>query len=303
MIPAEETFNGTWPFAPQFFEGAGFKMHYVDEGPSGAEPIVCLHGEPTWGYLYRNFIPPLSEDNRVIVPDHMGFGKSQTPQDREYEIQDHAENFEKLMLHLDLRDITLVIQDWGGAIGGSFAYKHPERVKRLCIMDTIVPGSQIPDGTKTIFDHHWFKWINSDAYEPTLSNLGSTILSVMKRIGFENTAQVDETWLSAYASPFPTLEECKGAIKFPHCIASPVTMEYFFNHLVTPEALEALRSKPAMYIHGEEDGAIPTEFGVASFKGHWPEGPVIILPGVGHFCQEDAPLTIVALIKQFMQMT
>src|SRR5216683_3018713 len=67
MIPERETFGGTWPFAPRYFEGNGFRMHYVDEGKG--EPIICLHGEPTWGYLYRRFIPPLSKTNRVIVPD------------------------------------------------------------------------------------------------------------------------------------------------------------------------------------------------------------------------------------------
>jgi cis-3-alkyl-4-acyloxetan-2-one decarboxylase len=77
MIPAHETFGGTWPFAPHFFEGNGFRMHYVEEGDG--EPIICLHGEPTWGYLYRRFIQHLSGTNRVAVPDHMGFGKSETP--------------------------------------------------------------------------------------------------------------------------------------------------------------------------------------------------------------------------------
>jgi haloalkane dehalogenase len=82
MIPAHETFDGTWPFAPRFFEENAFRMHYVEE--VDGEPIVCLHGEPTWGYLYRRFIQPLSGANRVVVPDHMGFGKSETPRDREY---------------------------------------------------------------------------------------------------------------------------------------------------------------------------------------------------------------------------
>ena len=82
MIPADANFDGTFPFAPHFSDAPGFRMHYVDEG--AGEPVVLLHGEPTWGYLYRNFIPPLAESNRVIVPDHMGFGKSETPQDREY---------------------------------------------------------------------------------------------------------------------------------------------------------------------------------------------------------------------------
>ena len=87
MIPANETFNGTFPFVPHFTTKPGFQMHYVDEGTG--EPIVCLHGEPTWGYLYRKLIPPLSTTHRLIVPDHMGFGKSETPQDREYTYLSH----------------------------------------------------------------------------------------------------------------------------------------------------------------------------------------------------------------------
>jgi pimeloyl-ACP methyl ester carboxylesterase len=82
MIPADDTFNGTFPFRPRFTQAPGFQMHYVDEGEG--EPIVCLHGEPTWAYLYWHLIPPLSKRHRVIVPDHMGFGRSETPVDREY---------------------------------------------------------------------------------------------------------------------------------------------------------------------------------------------------------------------------
>jgi haloalkane dehalogenase len=302
MIPADETFDGTWPYAPHFFEGASFHMHYVDEGPADAQPIVCLHGEPTWGYLYRKFIPRLAKHGRVVVPDHMGFGKSETPPHRSYEIRDHGENFEKLMLHLDLRDVTLVVQDWGGPIGGSFAYRHPDRIKRICIMDTTV-GGQAPPGTTTILDYPWYKWVHSAAFEPTLSNLGSTVLSVMKHLGFENTAQVDETWIRAYAKAFPTVEECRGAIKFPLCIGSQETRDYVMEQAMRPNALEAVRAKPAMYVHGEADRAIPTEFAVACFKNMWPNGPVVTLPGVGHFLQEDAPQTVTALIEQFIQMT
>ena len=106
MIPAEETFDGTFPFESHFTEAPGFRMHYVDEGEG--EPLVLLHGEPTWGYLYRNFIPPLAESHRVIVPDHMGFGKSETPQDREYTLKTHVENLTALIDELDLHEITFV---------------------------------------------------------------------------------------------------------------------------------------------------------------------------------------------------
>ena len=100
MIFAQETFNDTWPFKPNFFSGNGFKMHYVDEGKG--TPIICLHGEPTWGYIYRKFIPPLSRNNRVIVPDHMGFGKSETPQYHEYTLKTHVDNLAGLIEKLEL---------------------------------------------------------------------------------------------------------------------------------------------------------------------------------------------------------
>jgi haloalkane dehalogenase len=102
VIDADEAFDGTWPFAPRFTTRPGFRMHYVDEG--SGEPVVCLHGEPTWGYLYRRFIPPLSAQHRVVVPDHMGFGKTETPPDCSYTLRTHVENLTALLVdELDLR--------------------------------------------------------------------------------------------------------------------------------------------------------------------------------------------------------
>ncbi len=297
MISANETFDGTWPFRPHFYEGSGFRMHYVEEGTG--DPIVCLHGEPTWGYLYRRFIPRLARLGRVVVPDHMGFGKSATPQDRDYSIRAHVDNLESLLEHLRLTDITFVGQDWGGPIATGFALRHPERVKRLCYMNTGVPGRP-PPGVKTVIDFPWFQWVKSAESQAVLANLGATILSVMKRIGFERTAHVDETWIRAYAAPFPTPADCKGALQFPACIGAPETMATILEHIGN---LPALAAKPAMYVHGEADRAIPTEMSVGAFRSTWPKGPVVTLPGVGHFIQEDAPETACALIEQFIQMT
>jgi haloalkane dehalogenase len=297
VIPAGETFDGTWPFAPRFFDGAGFRMHYVDEG--SGEPIVCLHGEPTWGYLYRRFIPRLARLGRVVVPDHMGFGKSATPQDRDYSIRAHVDNLESLLDHLKLENITFVGQDWGGPIATGFALRHPERIKRLCYMNTGVPGRP-PAGVELVSDFPWFKWIKTEESHAVLSNLGATILSVMKRIGFERASHVDETWVRAYAAAFPTTADCKGALAFPQCIGAPETAALLLQHIAN---LPKLAAKPAMYVHGEEDRAIPTEMSVGAFRSTWPKGPVVTLPGVGHFIQEDAPETICALIEQFIQMT
>ena len=305
MIEANETFEGSWPFQPRFFNGNGFAMHYVDEGDSSqtGDTIVCVHGEPTWGYLYRKFIPALSNHARVVVPDHMGFGKSATPQDRAYSIREHCDNLESLLLDLDLTNITLVIQDWGGAIGSSFALRHPNRVKRLCVCNTLVPGGQPDPNVPSIVEHPWFQWVQTEEFEPTITHLGATLLSVLKRIGFEHTAQVDENFVRAYASPFPSVAECRGALQFPRNIAAPETAEFFAELLGKDGALQAVTEKPAMYVHGEADRAIPKEFAVSAFKSLWPSAPVITLPGVGHFLQEDAPKTVVALIQQFIQMT
>ncbi|MEO8539646.1 MAG: alpha/beta fold hydrolase [bacterium] len=299
MIPEHEDFEGTWPFAPHYFDGHGFRQHFVDEPGTGTETFVCLHGEPTWGYLYRNFIPRLAKYGRVVVPDLMGFGKSATPQDRDYTIRDHVDNLEALIKHLDLTDITFVAQDWGGPIVTGFALRYPGLVRRLCFMNTGVPG-QPPAGVETVRDYPWFKWVQTEESHAVISNLGGTILSVMKRIGFERSGQVDENWVRAYALAFPTPADCKGALAFPANIGTPETAAVMIEHMAN---LPALAAKPAMYIHGEEDRAIPTEFSVGAFRSTWPRGPVVTLPGVGHFIQEDAPETACALIEQFVQMT
>jgi haloalkane dehalogenase len=299
MIPADETFDGTWPFSPHFFEGSGFRQHYIDEGEGDA--VVCLHGEPTWGYLYRHFIPRLIEHGRVIVPDHMGFGKSETPQDRAYSIREHADNLERLLLSLDVENVTLVMQDWGGPIGCSFAIRHPDRIKCLAVCNTTVPWTGQVEGTTSVLEYPWFQWINTEEFEPTITHLGSTALSVIKRIGFERTNHVDETWIRAYASPFPTVESCRGALQFPRNIANPDSA-VFFMELAEQNDVERFRALPAMCVHGEEDRAIPTDFAVQGFRRFWPNGPVVTLPGVGHFLQEDAPEAVVGMIKMFIQL-
>ena len=298
MIAASETFDGTWPYAPHFSEAPGFRMHYVDEG--AGDPIVCLHGEPTWGYLYRHFITPLSTTYRVIVPDHMGFGKSATPRDRVYTLQTHVENLASLIDELGLRHITFVGQDWGGPMAAAYTLRHPDRVKRLCLLNTLLGyGRARSEGLTP-----WFQWVKAHHEAGTLhevlGNLSTTVLSVMKLLGFQNSSAVTDTWIRAYAAPFETRDECMGALEFPLDALlrriAPYVKEGF-------PALGHLTSKPAMLVVGLEDHAIAPEQQIADFRALFPAGPIVTLPHAGHFCQEDAPETIVALIQQFVQMT
>ena len=311
MIHADETFAGTWPFAPRFHDvpardGArAFRMHYVDEGPSGGEVIVCLHGEPTWGYLYRKMIPRLAERYRVLVPDHMGFGKSETPQDRPYTLRTHVENLASWIDALDLREVTFVVQDWGGPIATQYTVRHPERVKRMFLANTIAGYGTIGrTDLPRIEDSRWFRWIGdgleTGRTEAVLRNLGSVVLSVMKIPGFENSAVVDDTWIRAYSAPFETPEECIGALAFPLDAYLGRIRDYVIEGAA---GLDALKAKPAMLAEGMCDHAIPPVVAIADFEGLWPSRPIVRLPGVGHYCQEDAPQTLVALIEQFIQST
>ena len=303
MINEHETFNGSWPFKPRFSIASGFKQHYIDEGVSDGQVVLCLHGEPTWGYLYRNFIPELSKYYRVIVPDHMGFGKSETPQDRLYTLETHVENLVNFIEDLDLLDITIVCQDWGGPIAGAFSIRHPDRVKRFVLMNTLLGMGGVNVNTER---SEWFNWIAKHQEAGTLNGilgeLSSTILSVMKIIGFENSSRVDKDWLNAYSAPFPDRASCIGAIEFPLDVHLNRFREFIMKGMATGN-LEAVKTKPAMLACGLKDRAIHPENAIADFKALFPEGPINTFPEASHFCQEDIPEILVPLIHQFIQMS
>lgn len=311
MIPAEETFGGTFPFKPNFTEAPGFKMHYVDEG--AGEVILCLHGEPTWGYLYRNFIPKLSQNYRVVVPDHMGFGKSETPQDREYTFKAHVENLIAFVDDLGLTDITFVIQDWGGPIAGAFALRHPDKVKRFCLMNTMLGyGAAVRDIPKSdtkvpkLHESSWFTWVRKayadGTYQSVMQHMGDNVLSVMKKLYFHNSAAVDEQWMRAYSMPFATIEESIGAVEFPLDVILDRVSAYAVEGLKMGN-LEKVRAKPAMLAEGMLDKAMPPAMVMNDFRRLFRNGPVVEIENAGHFCQEDVPATLVALIEQFIQVT
>lgn len=302
MIPADETFDGTWPFAPHFCEEAEFRQHYIDEG--SGRPILLLHGQPTWGYIYRRFIPALAKTHRVIVPDHMGFGKSETPADREYTLRTHVENLATLIEHLDLRDITIVGQDWGGPIGVGYAVRHPERVHSIVLMNTVVGyGTAGRRDLPNPLETPWFRWIRdglaSGRTEAVLSQLGSTILSVMQIVGLERLDRVDATFIRAYAAPFASPADCTGAIAFPLDLALGRIREFVREGIA---GLPALRDKPALMIEGMLDRAIPPALALADFAGIWPKAPVIQVPSAGHYIQEDAPEVVIPALQTFLAM-
>ena len=306
MIRSEATFDGTFPFAPRFTDAPGFQMHYADEGPRNGEVVLCLHGEPTWGYLFRHLIPVLSATHRVVVPDHMGFGKSATPADRSYWLQDHVDNLEAFILALDLTNISLVLHDFGGPVGMGLAARHPDRIRRI-----ISANGPTPFGQKDLLDRltanalvsPWFQWIAkaeaSSELEPVLGQLGFNILSTLKLNGFENNAVITDAWLSAYGTPFARPADCLGAIGWAKGFATDA------HRFETPDAAadRSIRDKPALAIWGEADRTLRAEHFLPLFSAIFPAAPVKRLAGVGHYCFEDAPEAVTSLIAEFIRQT
>jgi haloalkane dehalogenase len=134
MVDTSWIDKNEYPFKSNFIQFDIGKMHYVDEGKG--EPIVMLHGNPTWSFLYRHMIKGLSGKYRCIAPDYFGFGLSDNPKDWSYLPKGHAEYITKLIDQLELKDITFVVQDWGGPIGLSYAVSNPSKVKRFIIVNT-----------------------------------------------------------------------------------------------------------------------------------------------------------------------
>jgi pimeloyl-ACP methyl ester carboxylesterase len=143
------TWRAEYPFAPHWQDCDGHRLHYVDEPanrePQTASPLLCLHGNPTWSFLYRKVIAEFARTHRVVAPDHMGCGLSDKPQSYPYTLKQHIDNAERLVDSLSLRDITLCVHDWGGAIGFGLAARRPELIKRFVVFNTAAfTSSRIP---------------------------------------------------------------------------------------------------------------------------------------------------------------
>jgi haloalkane dehalogenase len=277
-------------------------MHYVDEG--SGDPIILIHGEPTWSYLYRKFIPVLSRHFRVIAPDHMGFGKSESPAGAVYTLDRHARNLAGLIEELDLRDITLVMQDWGGPMGAVVAARQPDRMKRFVAMNTIFGTDRNVREERL---SPWFEAIKTmeeaGQLEAVLGNLKFLAGAVMMMLGIQRREVVTDTWLRAYGAAFSNLDECQGAIAFP---LDGLHLERIRETLVA--ALPVLYKLgqdgvPAMMIEGMQDHAIWPHVAIAGFRAFFPQGTVHELPEAGHFIQEDAPEIVVPLIEEFCLRT
>ncbi len=207
-----------WPYEPHYTEipsgdGTGtLRVHHVDEGPPGADPILCLHGEPSWGYLYRKMIPLFSAaGRRALVPDLIGFGRSDKPVNRsDYTYQRHVDWMAAWLEAVDLRHATLVCQDWGGLVGLRLAAEHPDRFDRLVVANTFLPVGDRPPSEA------FLRWRAYSQDSPTF-NIGRIVE------GGSATRPLPPAVVAAYDAPFPDDRYKAGARQFP--VLVPISPE------------------------------------------------------------------------------
>ena len=277
-----------FPYEPHYVEVNGVRMHYLDEGKG--EVVLCLPGEPSWSYLYRKFIPILSPGYRMICPDLIGFGKSDKYTSmKDYSFEMHLQSVIGFIEALDLKEITVVVQDWGGLLGLGAVGRIPERFARLVIMNTAIPIGDRPMPTA-------FKiWKTFAKMTPSLPVGG-----VIKMGTYQPLAKAVK---AAYNAPFPSNKYKAGAKIFPELV--PGTPDDP-GVPIMKKAREVLSAwdKPCQIIWSNKDPIMGR--GNFFFKKLVPtakEQPDILIRDAGHFLQEDKGEEIAQHILEFLERT
>jgi cis-3-alkyl-4-acyloxetan-2-one decarboxylase len=294
------TFGGSWPYEPRWFDTPDGRMHYVDEGPREGRPVVMLHGNPTWGYLYRHFIEGVvAAGHRAIVPDHLGFGRSDKPDRPDlYRIHRHAERTEALLESLDLRGAAVVPQDWGGMIGLHWATRHPERVDRLLILNTF--AHRPPEKVRLPLPIRLFR-------TPGLGEVLVKGLDLFKRVflfraGVVHRERLTRQVKEAYRAPHPTWSSRTPILVFPREIPSGPEGPVAELGAEIEEGLERhFRDKPVKIIWAMQDVAFTVELLEGLWMRTFPGVEVMRIEDAGHYLQEDAHERIVPALLDFLR--
>jgi haloalkane dehalogenase len=273
-----------YSFAPHYLEQEGLRMHYVDEG--AGDPVLLLHGEPTWAFLYRTMIPPLASVARIVAPDYLGFGRSDKPtRVEDYSYDFHTRSIVRLVEHLDLRAVTVVVQDWGGPIGLRFAVERPGRVARLVVLNTGVGAGRAPSP----------EWLR---FRELVRRVGTDLVP-SRLIRASMVGELADEVAAGYDAPFPTPESKAGALAFPELVPTERDHPSAATMLEVHDALTRWE-KPALVLFSDSDPIFTpaaAERMAALIPG---AGPAEIVAGAGHFLQEEKGGEIADRIRRLL---
>jgi haloalkane dehalogenase len=283
-----------YPFESHWFDLNGLRMHYLDEGRG--DPVVMLHGNPTWSIYYRQLAMALRGRYRVIAPDHIGCGYSDKPGDERYEytLRRRVDDIEALLEGLGLtRDITLVLHDWGGMIGMAWADRHPGRVARIVLMNTA--AFRMPSNKKL----------------PGALALGrNTAAGVLLIRGFNAFARgaahvgckrhpMRKELRDAYCAPYDTWENRIATLRFVQDIPLSAADKAYDIVAGVEQRLDQFRKVPTLICWGDRDFVFDDPF-LAEWQRHLPQADVHRFPDCGHYVLEDGAEEIIPLVEAFL---
>ncbi len=282
-----------YPFQGQFLDIDGHRYHYLDEG--GGEPVVMLHGNPTWSFYYRDLALALRETHRVIVPDHIGCGRSDKPgADRyPYTLERRVRDLETLLDRLELRNnLTLVVHDWGGMIGLAYAHRHPERIARLVILNTaafpLPAAKRLP----------WQIWVcrNTPLGPFLVRGLNAFCRGTVR---FCTVRPLPAEVRRGYLAPYDSWAHRIAVLRFVQDIPlRPGDPGYDLVQEIG-DGLARFRDTPTLICWGEQDFVFDRHF-LAEWERRMPHAQVHRFPDAGHLVLEDAGERIVPLVQKFL---
>lgn len=284
-----------YAFAPHYCEvpdrdGATLRLHYVDEGPRDAAPVLLMHGEPSWSFLYRKIIPGLvAKGYRAVAPDLIGFGRSDKPSEQsDYTYERHVAWMSAWLKAIDLKNITLFCQDWGGLIGLRLVAAFPERFARVVIANTGLP---VGSGATPAFE----QWLQFSQSVPELPVGEIVNMGTLRELSAEERA--------AYLAPYPEESFKAGARRFPALV--PITPQH--PSVAENKAAWAVLEKfEKPFLTAFSDGDPVTKGGEKQFQERVPGAKGrkhVTIAGGGHFLQEDKPAEIVDVLDTFIRET
>ncbi len=286
-----------YPFSPHYAVVNGQRMHYLDEGEPTAAPVVMVHGNPSWSYYYRKLVLALSDNYHCIVPDHIGMGLSDKPgaADYRFTLEQRIDDLEALLQELGITDnITLVLHDWGGMIGMGYAARHPERIKRLVILNT---GAFHLPASKPL------PWQIRLSRVPVLGALLNQGLNAFSRGAVQHcvTRQPMPAAVgAAYIAPYNNWHNRLAVRKFVEDIPLGKQEQAYDVVTAVQDSLAKFSAVPMLICWGMQDFVFDEHF-LREWQAYFPEAEVYRYEDAGHYILEDAAAELIPQIRDFLE--
>jgi len=292
-------FKDIYPFESRYLKlnyaqngsSGELNYHYIDEGESDGAPVVMLHGNPTWSFYYRNLISALKGSHRAVAVDHIGCGLSDKPQKYNYTLENHINNFEYFIESKGLKNLSLVVHDWGGAIGMGYAVRHPENIKKIIVMNTAAFRSDFIPFRINICKIPLFGDIAVRGF--------NAFAKAAVYMATANPAGLSEKVKSGYLAPYNNYHNRIATLRFVEDIPMGPSHPSYKTLLDIENKLTLLKNKPMLVIWGAQDFCFTLEF-MKKWKRFFPAADFRSISNAGHYVLEDAPELIIPWVKKFL---